>query len=52
MSRPVLGALAVVCQTVAGQDSVILIQRRNPPNAGWWGVAGEPVAEHGGSCPS
>lgn len=40
MTRPVLGALAVVCQTVAGQDSVILIQRRNPPNAGWWGFPG------------
>ncbi|MDE4134259.1 NUDIX hydrolase [Phaeobacter sp. QD34_3] len=40
MSRPVLGALAVVCRRVAGRDSVILVQRRNPPSAGWWGFPG------------
>ncbi|CUH87744.1 putative DHNTP pyrophosphohydrolase [Phaeobacter sp. CECT 5382] len=35
-SRPVLGAIAVVCH----RDEVILIQRKNPPNAGWWGFPG------------
>ncbi len=40
MTRPTLGALAVVCHRVEGQDSVILVQRRNPPNAGGWGFPG------------
>ncbi|WP_281953856.1 NUDIX hydrolase [Pseudophaeobacter arcticus] len=34
--RPVLGAIAVVYHL--GQ--VILIQRKTPPNAGWWGFPG------------
>lgn len=34
--RPTLGAIAVVCH----QDQVLLIQRKNPPNAGWWGFPG------------
>ncbi|MFV1493782.1 NUDIX hydrolase [Phaeobacter sp. JH18-32] len=38
--RPVLGALAVVCHTRQDGDQVILIQRRSPPNAGWWGFPG------------
>lgn len=40
MRRPVLGALAVVCHRIEGRDSVILVQRRNPPSAGWWGFPG------------
>jgi ADP-ribose pyrophosphatase YjhB (NUDIX family) len=40
MRRPTLGALAVVCHRIAGQDNVILVQRRNAPNAGWWGFPG------------
>ncbi|MEL0438229.1 NUDIX hydrolase [Phycobacter sp. K97] len=40
MSRPALGALAVVCHRISGHDSVILVQRRNSPNAGWWGFPG------------
>lgn len=36
VSRPVLGAIAVVHH----QGQVILIQRKTPPNAGWWGFPG------------
>ncbi|MGR3760501.1 NUDIX hydrolase [Roseobacteraceae bacterium NS-SX3] len=39
-ARPVLGALAVVCHRIRGEDRVILVQRRNAPNAGWWGFPG------------
>ncbi|APG48424.1 NUDIX hydrolase [Phaeobacter porticola] len=38
--RPVLGALAVVCHSRQGRDHVILVQRKSPPNAGWWGFPG------------
>ncbi|NIZ12453.1 NUDIX hydrolase [Phaeobacter sp. HF9A] len=38
--RPVLGALAVVCAEIDGADSVILVKRKNPPNAGTWGFPG------------
>ncbi|MFS4582010.1 NUDIX hydrolase [Phaeobacter sp. C3_T13_0] len=38
--RPVLGALAVVCHPRSGGDQVILVQRKSPPNAGWWGFPG------------
>ncbi|AXT36064.1 NUDIX domain-containing protein [Phaeobacter sp. LSS9] len=38
--RPILGALAVVCHANQGGDQVILIQRKSPPNAGWWGFPG------------
>ncbi len=40
VKRPVLGALAVVCHPQGGQDHVILVQRKKPPNAGWWGFPG------------
>lgn len=38
--RPVLGALGVVCATIEGEDCVILVKRKNPPNAGTWGFPG------------
>ena len=38
--RPILGALGVVCAHVEGEDCVILVKRRNPPNAGTWGFPG------------
>ncbi|OIQ30160.1 MAG: NUDIX hydrolase [Alphaproteobacteria bacterium MedPE-SWcel] len=38
--RPLLGALGVVCTSVDGEDCVILVKRRNPPNAGTWGFPG------------
>lgn len=34
--RPKLGAIAVVLH----EDQVLLVQRRNPPNAGQWGFPG------------
>lgn len=34
--RPTLGAIAVVLK----RDSVLLVQRRNPPDAGLWGFPG------------
>ncbi len=40
MNRPALGALAVVCHRIQGHDNVVLVQRRNAPNAGWWGFPG------------
>ena len=36
MSRPVLAALAVVLRG----DAVLLVRRRNPPDAGRWGYPG------------
>lgn len=39
-ARPVLGAIAVVCNRIAGTDHVILVQRGKAPNAGWWGFPG------------
>ncbi|AUR06516.1 NUDIX hydrolase [Phaeobacter inhibens] len=38
--RPILGALAVVCQSSQSGDQVVLVQRKSPPNAGWWGFPG------------
>ncbi len=38
--RPVLGALGVVCAEIDGDDCVILVKRKNPPNAGTWGFPG------------
>ncbi|MBY6056202.1 NUDIX hydrolase [Leisingera daeponensis] len=40
LARPVLGAIAVVCRHIGGQDQVILVQRGKEPNAGWWGFPG------------
>ncbi|WP_293576206.1 NUDIX hydrolase [Phaeobacter sp.] len=39
-NRPLLGALAVVCHSKDSRDHVILVQRKTPPNAGWWGFPG------------
>ncbi|MEE2810623.1 MAG: NUDIX hydrolase [Pseudomonadota bacterium] len=38
--RPILGALGVVCAPIEGEDCVILVKRKNPPNAGTWGFPG------------
>lgn len=38
--RPILGALGVVCANIDGADCVILVKRKNPPNAGTWGFPG------------
>ncbi|KUP91656.1 NUDIX hydrolase [Tritonibacter horizontis] len=38
--RPVLGALGVVCASIDDEDCVILVKRKNAPNAGTWGFPG------------
>jgi ADP-ribose pyrophosphatase YjhB (NUDIX family) len=38
--RPLLGAIAVLCQAVDATPHVLLVQRGKAPNAGYWGFPG------------
>ncbi len=39
-TRPVLGAIAVVCEERDGAPHVVLVQRAKDPNRGYWGFPG------------
>ncbi|CUH76060.1 Putative mutator protein MutT4 [Tritonibacter multivorans] len=39
-ARPVLGAIAVLCEDINDAPHVLLVQRGKAPNAGFWGFPG------------